>query len=66
MNLPDKMRDRADNDRLPENHELRDKADRFDDATHDFFLGKISTKTFFGYWARARKLWCSYSGGRLI
>jgi len=66
--LADKMRARADADGLPEDHELRTKAQAFDEAVGGYYATE-QTKTvqqFMGAWARARKAWCAYTGEALV
>ena len=66
--LAKKMRARADKDSLPEDHEMRTRANAFDEATKGFY-GEPQTcdvKKFMGCWARARRVWCDYTGEALI
>jgi hypothetical protein len=62
------MVERANADKLPQDHELRKKAEEFEEAA----IGLNATpqtcgiKKFMGCWARARKAWCNYSGESLI
>ena len=66
--LAKKMRAKADEDRLPPDHELRVTADAFDITAAGFYAsGQTKTvQQFMGTWARARKCWCDYSGEQLI
>lgn len=66
--LADKMRARADVDALPADHELRTKAEAFDAAATGYY-GQPQTKNvaqFMGAWARARQVWCDYTGEALV
>lgn len=56
-----KMVEIADRDKLPENHEMRIKAAEFDKATR----GGEAKKTL-GAWARARRVYCDYTGESLV
>jgi len=63
-----RMRERADADKLPADHELRTHADKLDAAVDGFF-GQPQTMQvaqFVGTWARCRRAWCNYSGESLI
>lgn len=65
--LSEKMRAIADRDQLAADHELRTKADEFDQATSGYFAEtQIITPKFLGAWARARKAYCEYTGEELI
>jgi hypothetical protein len=66
--LAKKMRERADIDDLPDEHELRMRADAFDRATQGYYSvpQKATPAQFTGAWARARRVWCAYSGEKLI
>lgn len=67
-NLSAKMRSLADTDGLPQDHELRQKADFLDVVAKGFF-GEPQTHNvmqFVGGWARARRAWCNYTGEVLI
>lgn len=66
--LADKMRTRADADKLPADHELCTKAAAFDAAATGYY-SQPQTKNvaqFMGSWARARKVWCDYTGEALV
>lgn len=65
--LGEVMRNRADADQLPPEHELRTLAAAFDDAADGFYaeVQTVPAKTFLGA-ARARKVWCAYSGEKLV
>lgn len=66
--LATKMIDRANQDSLPEDHEVRRVAIEFDDFADKYFNNPKTTnsKRFLGLWARARRIWCNYSGESLI
>lgn len=65
--LYDKMIARADADKLPSDHELRVKALAFNNAAKSYYIdASCDVKTFMGHWARARRVWCDYSGEPLI
>jgi hypothetical protein len=66
--LGDRMRRRAEADGLPADHELRRRAEAFDNATAGYYgePQTITTQQFLGAWARARKAWCAYTGEPLI
>ena len=58
----------ADKHNLPDDHELRIKANEFA-ASFDGFVAKpqtCSVQKFMGAWARARRAWCDYTGDVLI
>lgn len=62
------MRERADADELPDDHDLRTLATGFDEAALGFF-GEPQTHTvkqFMGAWSRARRAWCDYVGLPLL
>jgi len=61
--LSKRVRERADKDELPIDHELRVRADQFDAATYSELKGP---KQLVGYWARLRRAWCEYSGEPLL
>ena len=62
------IRARADQDDLPEDHELRRQADAFDEASGKYFESPqaVSPKQFLAVWAKTRRVWCDYSGEPLI
>lgn len=66
--LSRRMTERADADGLPADHELRTKAQAFDEATHGFYgePQTVPVKQFMGCYARARLAWCHYSGESLL
>jgi hypothetical protein len=66
--LGSKMRARADADGLPSDHDLRVKADAFDEATAGFHASPQTknVQQFMGAWSRARRSWCDYSGEPLL
>lgn len=62
LSLVDKMMARADADGLPPDHEIRLSAQKLDEAlTADFNVARVV-----GSWARARKIWCEYTGEPLV
>lgn len=66
--LPQEMRDRADHDQLPPDHQLRTLAAELEAAITGFY-GTPQTHTagqFVGAWARARRVWCQVTGEPLI
>lgn len=66
--LAQRMVARADADGLLPNHDLRDLAEKLEEATTGFF-GATQTHTvkqFMGCYARARVAWCNYSGEPLV
>jgi hypothetical protein len=66
--LAEKMRLRADADKLPADHALRIKADAFEEACKGYYATPqtVTVGKFMGCWARARSAWCEYSGEPLI
>ncbi len=62
------MRERADADKLPPEHELRILADTFDEVAAGYWGDPQtqSVKQFMGAWARARRAWCAYTGEPLV
>lgn len=66
--LGEKMRKRADADGLPDDHELRVLADKFDGAADGFYAEQqtVTAPAFMGAYARARRAWCAYSGEPLV
>lgn len=50
----------------PRAEELRNAADRLDNATGGLMGGPDGVKRLLGNWARARKLWCEITGEPLI
>lgn len=66
--LATRMLAAADENNLPKDHELRTKAQAFDEAALGYY-GDPQTcdaRKFMGCWARARRAWCEYSGESLI
>lgn len=59
---------RADADGLPADHDLRLKAQAFDEACAGFYATPQTrdVKNFVGHWARARRAWCDYTGEPLL
>lgn len=66
--LSKKMIARADADGLSSDHPMRTKAEAFDKAADGFYASPqtVDVKTFMGHWARARRVWCDYSGDELV
>ena len=64
LDLPSRMRLRANRDGLAANHELRRLADAAERAAEGFYAAKqsVPVASFVGAWARARKAWCAYTG----
>lgn len=62
------MLERANKDKLPEDHDLRILAKEFNAAVTGYF-GRPKTKNtqeVIKSWAKARVFWCKYSGENLI
>lgn len=66
--LPQRMRLRADSDGLPGDHALRTRADALDAAVAGFFapIQTVPVARMVGAWARARRVWCDYTGEALL
>lgn len=66
--LGERMIARADADGLPADHELRVKGAAFSEAAAGFYADPqtVNVKQFMGHWARARSLWCAYTGESLV
>lgn len=66
--LSKKITKRADQDNLPQDHELRKAATDFNTAYIGYFATPqtVTVAKFLGTWAKTRKLWCAYSGEELI
>lgn len=62
------MRELADAHELPADHELRQRAQEFEEATAGLYgePQTVSAKAFLGAWARARRAWADYTGESLI
>lgn len=60
--LGEKIIARADKDGLPAEHPLRVAAGAFNEAV----ASGAEPRKLLGAWARARRLWCEYSGEPLI
>lgn len=60
--LGEKIIARADRDGLPVDHPLRVVAENFNEAV----ASGAEPRKLIGAWARARRLWCEYSGEPLI
>lgn len=58
----------ADQQGLGPDHEMRLAADAFDSAAKGFYAKPqtCAVKAFFGRWAKARRIWCKYSGEELL
>ena len=58
----------ADADKLPEDHELRERAHQFDVAAAGFFAEEqtVTVRQFAGAWAPARRAWSNYTGEPLL
>jgi len=65
--LAERMIARADQDGLPADHDLRVKAAEFEEGAIGFYSEPqtCSVQKFLGRWARARVVWCEYSGEEL-
>lgn len=59
---------RADADGLPPNDPLRHAAANFERAVDGFYASPqtVGTPSFLSAWAQARRVWCDYTGERLI
>lgn len=66
--LPQRMRAMADSRGLSADHDLRVKADALDAAIDGYFANPPTkdAKQFLGAWARARRVWCDFTGEPLI
>jgi len=69
--LPERMVERADKDNLPADHPLRIRAKELEGAIevyprHHIPKSSMALHFFIGAWARARKVWCEYTGEELI
>lgn len=66
--LSENMVNRANQDGLPEDHEIRLRAKEFDDAAIGFYGSPqtVNVKKFLGIYARTRRVWCEYSGDSLV
>lgn len=62
------MMERADEDGLSIDHPIRLRAQEFNEACASFYANPqtVNVKKFMGAWARARRIWCEYSGEPLI
>lgn len=63
--LSTKMREVADRDNLPDDHPMRIHAKHWEEATLKLNQG-IEVKKFVGIWARARRIYCEYTGESLV
>jgi hypothetical protein len=59
--LFEKMVERANLDKLPDCHPMRVRAKEFEDV-----LANPDARFLLGAWARARRVWCDYTGEELI
>ena len=68
--LGKRMIARSDADGLPEDHELRILAIKFEEAAAGYWKAPedqtFTVKQFMGHYARARTAWCKYSGDSLV
>lgn len=66
--LSAKMIAYADAQGFPPNHEMRTAAARFEEGTAGFYATPqtCTVASFFACWAKARRIWCKYSGEELI
>jgi hypothetical protein len=66
--LASRMRTLADADRLPVDHELRVMARNLEETANGFYAHPQthSVQQMLGTWAKARKVWCSYTGEALL
>lgn len=62
--LAARMRERADADRLPQDHPMRAAAAQFDEDTRDYFATpqRLTMKEFLDAWRACRRVWCLYTG----
>lgn len=58
-----RMIERADADSLPESHPLRLRAKEFQESVEN---PDVTARTMLGRWARARRVWCEYTGEALL
>lgn len=67
-NLAKRVLKTAENDGLPDDHPMVIAAKEFEAAAHGFFSEPktVSVKKFLGKFAKARRLWCEYSGDPLV
>jgi hypothetical protein len=66
--LADRMRNRADNDKLPADHPMRKLADAFDVDSHGYLSHPqvVKVDVFMDTWRRARQAWCDYTGEPML
>ena len=66
--LPERMVKLADKEAFDALHELRVSARDLSEAFDDYFRDdpKITVGSFLGRYARARRIWCKYSGDPLV
>ena len=66
--LGEQMVRRADSEGLPRDHVLRTAAAEFELATEGYYSDPqtVPVAKFFGAWARARSIWCKYTGEPLV
>jgi hypothetical protein len=66
--LPERMLALANKNKLSSDHEMREAAEHLKMACKAYFKEEpeISVFKFAGYYARARRLWCEYTGEPLI
>lgn len=64
-NLPTRMVALADRDGLPIGHPMRIRAAEFE-AKLDYGAPGWTAQNMIGAWARARRVWCDYTGEPLV
>ena len=66
--LARRMIERADRDRLPDEHEMRAKAKRFEEASKGYFapVQTVTPPQLMKEWLAARRCWCAYTGELLV
>ena len=57
------MLEMADRDHLSKEHPMRVRAWELEDI---FIVGELSVERFLGAWARARRVYCEYTGDPII
>lgn len=67
-NLGKRITERADKDGLPADHDLRQKADAFEEATKGYFSDPqtVDVVKFMGLYAKVKLAWRDYSGEALV
>jgi hypothetical protein len=66
--LVERMRAKADAEGLPKNHVLRTNAAALEEALKGYVSDPQTTSVprMVGTWAKARRIWCEYTGEDLI